>query len=160
MHPPRPKALGARAIATPLVVVALALLLASCGGDGRDSRPPRLLHGTRSELLELSDQAAAAQLGTRFARAYARTAYLRHPPRLPGVTTALADQLSQVAARVPEGRRHLRPRALKVSLEPTSRTSLRGSVQIGDGHSPPFSVGFAVEKRHSRWRVVSASPPS
>jgi hypothetical protein len=32
-------------------------------------------------------------------------------------------------------------------------------VRIGDGRSPPFSVGFLVRKQGSRWRVATISPP-
>ena len=72
---------------------------------------------------------------------------------------ALTRHLGQAAARVPPSRRHLRPRARHIVLELAGSITLRGSVEVGDGRSPPFSVGFTLRKGASGWRVVSASPP-
>jgi len=46
-----------------------------------------------------------------------------------------------------------------VTLRPRG-AALAGVVEIGDGRSPEFSVGFLVRKQGSRWRVVAISPPS
>lgn len=149
MHPPR-------YIALPL---ATALLLSGCGSGAQD--PPGaspLLGGAKAAPLA-ADLEPAARLARHFAYAYARSAYRRHPPRLPGATSALTRHLAQAAARVPPSRRHLRPRARRIALELAGATALRGSVEVGDGRSPPFSVGFTLRKGASGWRVVSASPP-
>jgi hypothetical protein len=33
------------------------------------------------------------------------------------------------------------------------------AASIGDGRSPPFSVGFTVSRRGGSWLVTSISPP-
>jgi hypothetical protein len=160
MPPPRHNILG-RSAAVATVLLALALLSIGCGSDERDDPPvaPPLLHGRPAEVLA-AHLAPAARLAIRFADSYARNAYRQRPPRLPGATAALTRHLAQAATRVPPSRRDLRPRAIEITLTPRSSTTLHGSVEIGDRHSPPFSVGFTLEKRDSDWRVVFASPPS
>jgi hypothetical protein len=104
--------------------------------------------------------APAARLARRFAVAYARCAYLRRPPRLPGATAAVSREIAFAAQRVPPNRRRLRPRLLSLALQPQGVARLSASAQIGDGRSPPFSVGFTVNRVGRRWRVVAISPPS
>jgi len=118
-----------------------------------------LLTGTRQDGIASGQFASAAPLTHRFATAYARGVYHRRPAHLPGVTAGLERDLSAAAARVPPARRGLHPRALSVMLEPRSANALAATVRIGDGHSPPFSVGFLVKRRRAGWRVVSISPP-
>jgi hypothetical protein len=103
--------------------------------------------------------AAAARLANRFATAYARSAYLRHPLPLPGATAAVRRSIVAAAARVPPSRRRLHPRALALVPRPHGSAALSASVRIGDGRSPPFSVGFLVKRSGPRWRVVAISPP-
>ncbi len=159
MPPPRQIAFALRIAATPLAVL-LAVLTASCGGAGEGHRPAGvpLLQGRQGASIT-SDLAPGARLATRFAAAYAQGAYRQHPPALPGATQVLTHQLAQAATRVPPSRRHLRPRVLDLTLTPRGTASLHGSVEIGDRHSRPFSVGFTLKKRDSGWRVVAASPP-
>jgi len=145
-----------RYIALSLVAAAL---IAGCDSGRQD--PPGaspLLRGAKGAPVA-GELALAARLARRFAHAYARSAYRRRPPRLPGATDALTRHLGQAAARVPPSRRHLRPRARHIVLELAGSITLRGSVEVGDGRSPPFSVGFTLRKGASGWRVVSASPP-
>jgi hypothetical protein len=102
---------------------------------------------------------AAARLADRFATAYARSAYLRHPPRLPGTTAVVRRSIAVAATRVPPSRRGRHPRALALVLRPARSHALAARVRIGDGYSPPFSVAFLVRRRGPNWRVVAISPP-
>lgn len=159
----RPNATFARRPAGAVALIAaplLVLALGGCGSSARSSHSERmLLTGTGQDAIASRQLAPAAGLAQRFATAYARGVYHRRPAHLPGVTTALKRDLSAAAAKVPPTRRGLHPRALSVMLEPRSANSLAATVRIGDGHSPPFSVGFLVERRRAGWRVVSISPP-
>lgn len=138
----------------------LALALVGCdSGDTNTQASSSLLSGTRGGSIAAGQLASAARLARRFAYAYARSIYKRRPPRLPGVAAALRRDLSAAASRVPPARRGLHPRALAVTLRPRG-AALAAVVEIGDGRSPPFSVGFLVRKQGSRWRVVTISPPS
>lgn len=158
------RALGCGASEKVLAAVALSLtltLVAGCGhSEQGSSAASPLLQGAQGETLVVADLAPAARLATRFARYYARTVYERRPPRLPGATRALTQVLSEAATRVPASRRKLHPRLLGIALSPLGSHALEGTVDIGDGRSPPFSVGFRLARRGSAWRVVSASPPS
>jgi hypothetical protein len=118
-----------------------------------------LLSGAQGSAVAAEQRAAAARVARRFATAYARSAYRRRPPPLPGASAALTRRLALAAAKVPLARRRLRPHPLAIVLELDRADTLRGSVEVGDGHSPPFSVGFTLKKRDVGWRVVSASPP-
>lgn len=160
MHSPRHKEAHRLATATLSLLPALALA-AGCGGasEGEHSPPAPLLQGEQRSGLDAADRAAAARLAIRFGRAYARAVYRRHPPRLPGATRALTRRLAQAASRVPASRRALHPRSVGLSLVFTGSVALHASVRIADGHSPPFSVGFTLQRRGDEWRVVAASPP-
>jgi hypothetical protein len=162
MHPPRDTAprtsrstLRRRLRCAPvLALLPLCLLNAGCGTRASSARrPPALVVGGRGGPV------GASQLARRFAFAYARNIYRRRPPRLPGATAALSRDLAVASSRVPPARRGLHPRALVVTLRPRG-AGLAGVVEIGDGRSPPFSVGFLVRKQGSRWRVVAISLPS
>lgn len=148
MHSPRNTAL----------LAALTLLLIGCG-EAADHRSPSLLAGGRGTSSVAANLQAGGRLAYRFAHAYARTVYRRRPPRLPGTTAELSRRLAQAAAKVPPPRRHFHPGARSITLTPRGANTLLGKVEISDGRSPPFSVAFTVERRHSGWRVVSASPP-
>ncbi len=138
----------------------LAVTFTGCSsGDQHTSGRSSLLSGTRGGAIAADQLAPAVRLAHRFATAYAHSVYLRRPARLPGATAALDRDLDAAAARVPPTRRGLRPRALAIALEPRDAATLAGTVEIGDGRSPPFSVGFLVKRRGSRWRVVAISPP-
>jgi hypothetical protein len=137
----------------------LALVVGCSSGDTTTQAGSSLLSGTRGGSIAAEQLAPAARIARRFAYAYARSIYQWRPPRLPGATAALRRELSAAASRVPPARRGLRPRALAVTLRPRG-AALAGVVEIGDGRSPPFSVGFLVRKQGSRWRVVAISPPS
>jgi hypothetical protein len=140
-----------------LALLAVALVGCSSADTNTQAGSP-LLSGTRGESIASNQLAPAARVARRFASAYARSIYRRRPPWLPGVTAALRRDLSAAASRVPPARRGLHPRALAVTLRPRG-AALAGVVRIGDGRSPPFSVGFLVRKQRSRWRVVTISPP-
>lgn len=146
------------------VVVALLAICALHAGCGTSAPSPRaetaLLAGSSSGPVAGPHLAPAARLTRRFAVAYARSAYLRHPPQLPGATAAVGREVALAAQRVPPGRRRLHPRLLSLALQPQGVEGLSASAQIGDGRSPPFSVGFTVNRVGWRWRVVAISPPS
>jgi len=141
-----------------LALLALALVGCSSGDTNTQARSS-LLSGTRGGSIAAGQLAPAAHLARRFAYAYARSIYRNRPPRLPGATAALRRDLLEAASRVPPARRGLHPRALAVTLRPRD-DALAGVVTIGDGRSPPFTVGFVVRRQDSRWRVVAISPPS
>ncbi len=138
----------------------LAVTFVGCSsGDQHTSASSSLLSGARSGAIAAEQLAPAARLARRFAAAYARSIYRRWPARLPGATAALRRDLAAAASRVPPARRGLHPRALAVTVEPRDAGMLAGTVKIGDGRSPPFSVGFLVKQSGSRWRVVAVSAP-
>ena len=140
-----------------LVVVAAAFL--GCSGGGRQSSADSPLLSGNGGPIGTQRLAPAARLAHRFAAAYARSVYRRHLMPLPGETARLSEDLAAAATRVPPTRRGLHPHALAVQLEPRDGETLAASVEIGDGRSVPFSVGFIVQKRGPGWRVVSISPP-
>ena len=148
MQLPPPKAL----------LLLAAVLLAGCGASPSPEGQSSLLHGSKSTFSD-ARLAPGARLAQRFASSYARRVYLRRPGRLPGATAALTAQLAQAATRVPPSRRRLHPQAVALDLVPLGPAALRGSVEIADGRSPIFTVGFTLQKGAAGWRVVSASPP-
>ena len=91
---------------------------------------------------------------------YARSAYRRST-----AATARRERGAHPSARASRGEGPARPAPpsyrirWSIVLELDRADTLRGSVEVGDGHSPPFSVGFTLKKRDVGWRVVSASPP-
>ena len=143
--------------ALPLVALA-ALSGCSSGQAGAPTGTP-LLSGTRGGALATEQLVPAVRLAQRFAAAYARSVYQRRPARLPGASAALRREIAAASSRVPPARRGLHPRALAVSVEPRDARTLAGAVKIGDGRSPPFSVGFLVKRSGGRWRVVAVSAP-
>jgi hypothetical protein len=158
-------AIAARRLRRPAsVAVSLVLICALHAGCGASAPSPRaesaLVAGSASGPAAGPRLAPAARLARRFAIAYARCAYLRRPPRLPGAMAAVSREVALAAQRVPPNRRRLRPRLLSLALQPEGVAALSASAEIGDGRSPPFSVGFTLERRVGRWRVVSISPPS
>lgn len=160
MHPARHISLCRCRAGAPLALALLAFVLVGCSsGDANTHTSSSLLSGGRGGSIAAAQLVPAAHLARRFAFAYARSIYRRHPPRLPGTTAALRRDLLAAASRVPPTRRGLRPHALAVSVRPRG-AALAGLVRIGDGQSPPFSVGFLVRRQGSRWRVVTISPPS
>ncbi len=161
MHPARHISPCRRRAGASFGLALLAVALVGCSsGDTNTQAGSSLLSGTRGGSIAAEQLAPAARVARRFAYAYARTIYRRRPPRLSGTTAALRRDLSAAASRVPPARRGLHPRALAVILRPQGVEALAGVVKIGDGHSPPFSVGFLVRKQDSGWRVVTISPPS
>ncbi len=159
MHPAHHISPCRRRAGASLGLALLAVALVGCSsGDTNTQAGSSLLSGTRGGSIAAEQLAPAARVARRFAYAYARSIYRRRPPRLPGATAALRRDLSAAASRVPPARRGLHPRALAVTLRPRG-AALAGVVEIGDGRSPPFSVGFLVRKQGSRWRVVTISPP-
>jgi hypothetical protein len=160
MHPAHHISPCRRRAGASLGLSLLAVALVGCSsGDTSAPAGSSLLSGTRGGSIAAEQLAPAARVARRFAYAYARSTYRQRPPRLPGTTATLRRDLSAAASRVPPARRGLHPRALAVTLRPRG-AALTGVVEIGDGRSPPFSVGFLVRKQGSRWRVVTISPPS
>lgn len=160
MHPARHISPCRRRAGASFGLALLAVALVGCSsGDTNTQAGSSLLSGTRGGSIAAGQLAPAARVARRFAYAYARSIYQRRPPQLPGATAALRRDLLAAASRVPPARRGLHPRALAVTLRPRG-AALAGVVEIGDGRSPPFSVGFLVRKLGSRWRVTTISPPS
>ena len=148
-----------RRVGASLGLALLAFVLVGCSsGDTNTHTSPPLLSGRRGSIA-VAQLVPAARLARHFAFAYARAVYRLRPPRLPGTTAPVRRDVLAAASRVPPARRGLRPHALAVTLRPLG-SGLAGMVRIGDAHSPPFSVGFLVQKQGSRWRVVTISPPS
>ena len=159
MHPARHISPCRHRAEASLGLALLAFAFVGCSsGDTNTQAGSSLLSGRRGGSVAAQRLAPAARVAHRFASVYARSVYRRHPPPLPGATTALRRDLAAAASRVPPARRGLHPRALAVTLRPRG-AALTGVVEIGDGRSPPFSVGFLVRKQGSRWRVVTISPP-
>jgi hypothetical protein len=103
--------------------------------------------------------ASAANVAERFARAYARVAYLRRPTRLPGATGAVQANVRASAAHVPPRRRGRDSRPGSIALEPETASSLDASVVVTGGGVPAFAVGFMVRRTQAGWRVTSISLP-
>lgn len=152
--------------ADPRCLASLALLSVAIPGcsaatSAPSQEPSALLSGQVGVgVLPPAHLAPAARLAHRFAYAYARIAYRRDPPRLPGATASVERRVALAASRVPSGRRRLRPHAANVEVELRGPTTLLGAIEIADGASPHFSVGFVVKRRHHVWRVIAISPPS
>jgi len=160
MHPARHISPCRRRAGASFGLALLAVALVGCSSDDTNTQAgSSLLSGTRGGSLAAKQLAPAARVARRFAYAYARSIYQRRPPPLPGASAALRRDLLAAASRVPPARRGLHPRALAVTLRPRG-AALAGVVEIGDGRSPPFSVGFLVRKLGSRWGVTTISPPS
>ncbi|MFN8215682.1 MAG: hypothetical protein U0R71_03715 [Solirubrobacterales bacterium] len=136
------------------------LLLSGCGSGGHpDPRPASLVVGRRAAPIPRAQLAAAARTARRFATAYARFAYSRRPPSLPGATPAVERAVREGAARVPGTRRGRRPRLAALELRPAGRRAVDAGARIVDGVSPPFEVGFGLRETPAGWRVVSISLP-
>lgn len=143
-----------------MAVVALTLALAGCGGASSLRQPGNsMVAGGRGPSIEPAVLNAGAELARRFARAYARSAYMRSPPSLPGETAGVARALSAAADRVPPTRRRLRPRLTRLHLSPHGASTLRASAAVTDRRDPPFSIGFTLRRRGGRWLITTVSPP-
>lgn len=140
-------------------LLALAFLaLGGCGGGERSPAAP-LVSGARPAPIAAAQLAAARSVARRFGEAYARTIYQRAPPPLPAASAGVEASVSAGARRVPPNRHGWSPDAAAIQVEPESGDRLHAAVTIAGGHSPPFSVGFLVERHGSNWRVTSISPP-
>jgi hypothetical protein len=155
----RPRGRAVRGIAG---LTALAVLCAGCSGPAAHSPAgsSSLLTGERGGPMLSDSVGSAARLAHRFADAYARSAYRSPPHQLPGATAAVERHLAAAAIRVPPARRDLRPRAIALILRARGVSTLDASLEIADGRSPPFSIGFTLKLRGERWRVVAVSLPS
>jgi hypothetical protein len=148
-------------VALALLVFAASALLTGCGGEPRRA-PTRtdersaLITGRRAPGPR---PPAAARLARRFAATYARDAYLRRPPDLPGENAAVRAAVSAAASRVPRARRRIRPRLLGLHLWRLPDGSIGAAARIGDGRFPSFSVGFTIGHRGGRPLIISISPP-
>ena len=154
-----------RAVAGPprvafLLAVGVSVLLLGCATAGHvDRASSSLVAGERAGPMSRAQLASAAAVAGRFARAYARTAYLQRPPRLPGATGAVQAHLRASAAHVPTRRRGRDSRAGPIRLEPRTASSLDASVVVRGGGIPAFAVGFTVGRTQAGWRVTSISLP-
>jgi hypothetical protein len=143
-----------------MAATALALAMAGCGGAGSGRNPgDSLVAGRRGPSIDPAALSAGAELARRFARAYARAAYMRFAPPLPGESAAVARALSAAADHVPSARRALRPRLAGLQLSPVGASALRASAAITDRRDPPFSIGFVLRRRGGRWLITTVSPP-
>lgn len=136
-----------------------ALAIAGCGSAGTDpDRSALLLAGTKAPV-SFARLDAAQTSARRFAAAYAKALYDPTPPQLPAVTSGVERAIRTAAARIPPARLGLRARDGALNLVPETPTRVRAAVSLADGRSPPFSVGFTLERRRGRWRVTAISPP-
>ena len=103
--------------------------------------------------------ASAAAVAERFGRAYARTAYIQRPPRLPGATGAVQAHVRASATHVPPSRRGENSRPGSIQLEPETASSLDASVVVRGEGIPAFAVGFTVRRTQAGWLVTSISLP-
>jgi hypothetical protein len=143
-----------------MAAIAHALSLAGCGGAGSGRHPGNsVIAGRRGPSIEPAVLSAGAELAHRFSGAYARAAYRRFPPALPGESAAVARALSAAADNVPPARRPLRPRPAGLRLSPLGASALRASAAITGRRNPPFSIGFVLRRRGSRWLITTVSPP-
>lgn len=146
----------------PLALLALAasVCLLGCAAGGHPRRASSsLVAGKRAGPLGVARLAPAARLAERFARAYAHSAYLSHPPRLPGESETVRRDVLAAASRVPATRHGEESRAGAIRLQPLSPSALRAGVVVEDRRAPSFSVGFTLARRGGRWRVVAISTP-
>jgi len=142
------------------IAIGALLLMPGCGSGGHlDSHPSSLVVGRRAAPISSAQLASAAKTARRFARAYAATAYLSHPPRLADTSHAIERDLRAAAARVPDSRRELHPRVAGFELRRVGGEGIAATLRIVDGVSPPYSVGFTLNWRSGRWQIVSISTP-
>jgi len=143
-----------------LLATGASVLLLGCATAGHvDRASSSLVAGVRAGPMSRVQLASAAAVAARFGRAYARTAYLQHPPRLPGATGTVRAHVQASAAHVPSGRRGRNSHAGSIQLEPTTASSLEASVVVRGRAVPAFAVGFTVQETHAGWRVTSISLP-
>lgn len=152
-------AMPRRALIPPALVAAL--LISGCGESPSTarSRPSALVTGRRAAPLPPAQLATATAAARSFAHAWVPTIYLRRPPRLPGASLAVHREQLLEAARVPAGRRRLRPRVAGLELKVAGRDRVEIDIHVVDGRSPAFSVGATVMRRSAGWQVVTISTP-
>jgi hypothetical protein len=142
----------------------VAVALTGCAGEAEVHRPPgvgsRLTFGDRGPSVETAALRAGAALARRFAHAYARAAYRRRPPSLPGESSAVARTLRAAGLVVPPARRHLRPRLAGLRIFPLAPGVLRASAEVTDRRDPPFTIGFVLRRRGGRWLITTVSAPN
>jgi hypothetical protein len=97
-------------------------------------------------------------LARRAVSAYAAGAYRRRPPVLPEETGSVSSAVAAAARRVPQSRRRLHPELRGLRLHAIGVDRIAGTAEVGDGVSPPFTVGIELHWRRG-WRVVAISLP-
>jgi hypothetical protein len=143
-----------------LSTLAAALLISGCGERvGPPPPPASLVTGRRAVPLPPAQLAAATSLARSFARSWVPTIYKRRPPRLPGTTSSVRRAQLLEASRVPDPRRHLRPRLAGLKLTIAADRRIAIDLVVVDGHSPAFSLGATLARRPSGWRIVTISAP-
>ena len=144
-----------------LAALVAALLISGCGESPSTTLPrsSSLVTGRRAAPLPPAQLAAATAAAWAFARAWVPTIYLRRPPRLHGTSFAVHREQLLEAARVPTGRRHLRPRVASLELKVAGPDRVEIDVHVVDGRSPAFSVGATLARGSAGWRVVTISTP-
>jgi hypothetical protein len=101
---------------------------------------------------------SGALLARRAASAYGAGAYRRRPPILPEETGPVSSAVAAAAGRVPRSRRRLRPELRGLRLHAIGVDRIVATAEVGDGVSPPFTVGIELHWRRG-WRVVAISLP-
>jgi len=157
-EPPRGVA-GQSRVALLLATVASVLLLGCSTAGHVDRASSSLVAGVRAGPMSRAQLALAAIVANRFGRAYARAAYLLHPPRLASATRAVQVHVRASAAHVPPTRRGVDSFVGPIRLEPKAASRLNASVVIRGENVPAIAVGFTVERTPAGWRVTSISPP-
>lgn len=147
-------------LAVTLAALAAALLISGCGERVGPSPPPAsLVTGRRAVPLPPAQLAAATSVARSFARSWVPTIYMRRPPRIVGTTSTVRRAQLLEATRVPDSRRHLRPRlaGFKITIAADDRITI--DLDVVDGHFPAFSLGATLARRPSGWRIVTISAP-
>lgn len=156
-----------------LLAAGASVLLLGCATAGHvDRASSSLVAGVRAGPMSRVQLASAAVVAERFARAYARTAYLPKsmhvrassgPPatggRLPGATRQVQMHVRASATHVPVDRRGRKSFAGSIQLKPGTASSLDASAVVRGEGVPPFAVGFTVRRTEAGWRVTSISLP-
>ncbi|HJZ35742.1 MAG TPA: hypothetical protein VJ204_05655 [Solirubrobacterales bacterium] len=101
---------------------------------------------------------SGALLVRRAAATYAAGAYRRRPPTIPGETGSVSSAVEAAAGRVPRSRRRLHPELRGLRLAPIGVDRIAATAVIGDGISPPFTIGIELRWRRG-WRVLAISLP-
>jgi hypothetical protein len=145
-----------------LTAAVLSLCVATAGcGPGPEVRVgggELLTVGARRGAPPPARLRSGARLARSAAAVYAAGAYRRRPPVLPEETGSVTSAIAAAAGRVPRSRRRLHPELRGLRLHAIGVDRIAATAEVGDGVSPPFTVGIELHWRRG-WRVVAISLP-